>query len=92
MATVIGVRELQQHASRLIREVEQGRAEYRITVQGRDTGVILAASAGPDPAGSVPLVEAQRGRLWRDRLPQDTRRALLAQIEAQRDAMGLVGQ
>lgn len=86
------MRELQQHASRLVRAVEQGQAEYRVTVQGRDTGVTLARSGRRAPIGRVTLSQAVASGLWQGGSTSEARHDLLAQVESGRDAMGLVGQ
>ncbi|MCL2803772.1 MAG: type II toxin-antitoxin system prevent-host-death family antitoxin [Micrococcales bacterium] len=92
MTTSIGIRELQQHASRLVRAVEQGQAEYRVTVQGRDTGVTLSRSTGQAAASPVILAPGLASELWQGSLADDARRLLLANLEAGRDTMGLVGE
>ena len=89
--TTVGVRELQQHSSRLVRDVEQNDTEYRISVQGRDTGVVLTKNSGR-PVSGVLLSEVVARGLWRRNVPDEVRRQMLAEIEAGRDAVGFVGQ
>jgi len=89
--TTIGIRELQQHSSRLVRDVEQNDTAYRISLQGRDTGVILAKSATVRPPGAT-VAELRRRGLWNNDLPQSAKDRLLEFIEAGRDAVGRIGQ
>jgi len=92
MVTNIGIRELQQHASRLVREVEQGQAEYRVTVQGRDTGVTLARSDSQPRTSGATMAQVLASDLWQYGMPDEARRSLLARIEAGREAMGYIGE
>jgi len=87
----VGIRELQQHSSRLVREVEQGDVEYRISVQGRDTGVVLTKTTKPLAKG-VTAAEMMQSRWWSRELPESTRQALLEMVEKGRDAMGFIGE
>jgi len=88
---IVGVRELQQHASRLVHDVEQGRAEYRVTVQGRDTGVALTQVGEIDVARVVTAADLIASPLWRHPIPEDIRQKMLDAIETGREAMGYVG-
>ncbi len=83
----IGVRELQQYTSRVIRDVEAG-DEYEITVQGRPTGVVLTRILPPHRGATID--EVRRSSLY-SRPDDDTRRALLEMVERRRDAAGYVG-
>ena len=87
----VGIRELQQHASKLVLDVEQGRAEYHLTVQGRDTGVRLVRAAETRPERVVTAVALTSSPLWRRLMPEDARKQLLDAVEAGREAMGYVG-
>jgi len=87
----VGIRELQQHSSRLVREVEQGGVEYRISVQGRDTGVVLAKTTQPLTNG-VTADKLMQSRWWNGKVPDSVQQALLDMIEAGRDAMGYIGE
>jgi len=89
--STVGIRELQQHSSSLVRDVEQGNVEYRITVQGRDTGVMLTKAAATRPRG-VSLADVRRSGLWDSNLAQPAKDRLLEFIEAGRDEVGFVGQ
>lgn len=85
----IGVRELQQHASRIIREVEAGEGDYVVTVQGRATSVVIAKGAGDIAEGATAQqVLATPFALDRD---DEVTRALLEMLEAGRDASGTIG-
>jgi len=92
MARLIGIRELQQHASRLVHDVEQGRAAYRVTVQGRDTGVMLAKASDARLAATATASQVMASEWWQRALPDQVRPRLLAAVEEGRDAMGLVGE
>jgi len=92
MATLIGIRELQQHASRLVQDVEQGRAAYRVTVQGRETGVMLTKASGARVAATVTAAQVIASEWWQRELPDQVRLRMLAAVEEGRDAMGLVGE
>jgi len=92
MVVTVGVRELQQHSSRLVRDVEQGVAEYHVSIQGRDTGVMLTKVQPTATHRGVPASQALSGPLWNREISEDARQQLLAWIEAGRDAMGSVGE
>ena len=87
----IGVRELQQHASRVVRDVEQGRAEYRITVQGRDTGVVVTSAPTPRFGYGVTAAEAIAKGMWSRPIPEHIKQKMLSDIEAGREAEGYIG-
>lgn len=89
MVTAIGLRDLQQHASKYVRAVEQGEAEYRVTVHGRDTGVVLTKAAPHETSLGVPLENIGLAP-WQTPMSDETKKALLAMIEAGRDAPGIV--
>jgi len=91
MAMTVGIRELQQHASQLVRDVENG-IEYHITVQGRDTDVMLTKTSAMSPRTGVSAAEAMNSAWWKRELPEATRQRLLAGIEAGREASGYVGE
>lgn len=87
----IGIRELQQHASKLVRDVEQGRAEYRITVQGRDTGVMVTSAPSLSRSPGVLASDVMNSPWWQYKIPEDIRQKMLDDVEAGRDASGYVG-
>lgn len=91
MVTTIGIRELQQRASMLVRNVEQGEVDYRITVQGRDTGVRLTKEK-PVTVRCQTLANALTNQWWGQTISDEARQRLLDEIEAGRDAMGLVSE
>lgn len=80
---------MQQHASRIIREVEAGESEYRVTVQGRATSVVIA-KATSDLTGGATAEQVLAASFALDR-DDETTRALLEMLEAGRDASGTIG-
>jgi len=91
VTATVGIRELQQHASKLVSDVGQGRAEYHLTVQGRDTGVRLVRAAETRPQRVVTAADLADSPLWRRSMPEDVRKRMLDDIESGREAMGYVG-
>jgi len=87
----IGIRELQQNASKYVREVEEGRAVYRVTVQGRDTGVSLAKDTSGSESRGIRASDLAQSVWWRRQIPEDVKQKMLAFVEEGRDASGYVG-
>jgi len=88
---MIGIRELQQHASKLVREVQTGKADYRITVQGRDTGVALTP-APTTPGKPVASADPDHGGTWDSHVSPEAKQRLLDFIEKGREDMGYIGE
>ena len=92
----IGIRELRQHASRIIKSAEDG-AEYRVTNHGQDTGVTI--SRRHVPAANVSSRQASGGAspdrvqvsgVYDQQRPVDYENLMLALVERGRDASGTV--
>jgi prevent-host-death family protein len=89
-ATAIGVRELQRDASRLIREVQEEGRTFRITIHGRDTGVVLTYQ-GRDPQRGATFEEVMTSPLYRFK-GQAVIDAQLAELERGRDRSGRISE
>lgn len=84
----IGVRDLQQQASRVIRDVESGAQEYLVTVQGRATDVVIVRRE-PRHAGGT--VEQALASALADRQHDQVTAELISGLEAGRDGAGVLG-
>jgi prevent-host-death family protein len=89
MSTMIGIRELQQNASRFVREAENG-TEFEITSQGRPTGVTLAKVKQPRRRGAT-LEELLASQNRRPQLSDEAAARLLRFVDEGREAAGYVG-
>jgi len=83
----IALRELQRDTSRLVRDVEETGATYRVTVQGRSTAVVLHRQTVP-PSGAT-VGQARASALYEDK-PAEVLAAQLAELERSRDEAGWV--
>lgn len=88
----IGIRELRQHASRIVKAAEHGTV-YRVTSHGKDTGVTIALRrSDAEPTGQAGAFVEQARRVVRDGdRPPGFEAALLALVEEGRDTSGRVG-
>ncbi|MDR0283785.1 MAG: type II toxin-antitoxin system Phd/YefM family antitoxin [Propionibacteriaceae bacterium] len=84
----IGVRELQRELSRVVREVEDDGATYRITLQGRPTTVVL----GRTPTHRGASLTAVRGSALYEPKPPGVAATQLAELVRSRDRAGRVGE
>jgi prevent-host-death family protein len=83
--SLIGVRELREQASEVIRRVRQDRAEYVITYQGRPVAIILPLDAG---RAEKEMVQASKKAVlgsWEryERLAEELRRDWPADLSTQ---------
>ena len=83
--SLIGVRELREQTSEVIRRVREERAEYVITYQGRPVAVILPLDTAQ---AEVEMVEASKHAVlgnWEryERLADEIRRAWPADVSTQ---------
>ncbi len=83
--SLIGVRELREQTSEVIRRVRQDRAEYVVTYQGRPVAVILPLDAG---RAEKEMVQASKKAVldgWEryERLAEELRRAWPADLSTQ---------
>ncbi|MDR1264051.1 MAG: type II toxin-antitoxin system prevent-host-death family antitoxin [Propionibacteriaceae bacterium] len=85
---LIGIRELQREASRVVRSVEEDGAAYRVTVQGRPTRAVLGAAQPPPPGASPARVRASD--LYQG-ITAETATFWTAEIDAARAAEGRPG-
>jgi antitoxin (DNA-binding transcriptional repressor) of toxin-antitoxin stability system len=85
---MIGIRELQREASRVVRSVELDGATYRVAVQGRPTDVVLRATSSRESGATVG--RARASDLYRD-LGPDLAAAWVAEIDSAREAQGQLG-
>ncbi len=83
--SLIGVRELREQTSEVIRRVRQNRAEYVVTYQGRPVAIILPLDAG---RAEREMVQASKKAVldsWEryERLAKELRRAWPADLSTQ---------
>jgi len=83
--SLIGVRELREQTSEVIRRVRQDRAEYVVTYQGRPVAVILPLDAG---RAEKEMVQASKKAVldgWEryERLAEELRRAWPTDLSTQ---------
>ncbi len=83
--SLIGVRELREQASEVIRRVRQDRAEYVVTYQGRPVAIILPLDAGQ---AEKEMVQASKKAVlgsWEryERLAEELRRVWPADLSTQ---------
>ena len=83
--SLIGVRELREQTSEVIRRVRQDRAEYVVTYQGRSVAVILPLDAG---RAEREMVQASKKAVlgnWEryERLAKELRRAWPTDLSTQ---------
>ena len=83
--SLIGVRELREQTSEVIRRVRQDRAEYVVTYQGRPVAIILPLDAG---RAEREMVQASKKAVlgsWEryERLAEELRRAWPADLSTQ---------
>jgi len=83
--SLIGVRELRQQTSEVIRRVREDRAEYVVTYQGRPVAIILPLDAG---RAEKEMVQASRKAVldnWEryERLAEELRRAWPTDLSTQ---------
>jgi prevent-host-death family protein len=85
----IGARQLQAHASRIVKNVQQDAEEHRVSVRGRDTGVVISLDARRKPARrGASAAEMLASPLYTDTKPEEVARGQIAIVEAGRDASG----
>lgn len=93
MPELVGIRELRHHAADIISAAESGQA-FRVTVRGKDTGVLIAkqppATLPPEPRQGLTLDQIRHAGLH---TPTSDRfqSAMLEIVERGRDAAGRVG-
>ena len=83
--SLIGVRELREQTSEVIRRVRQDRAEYVVTYQGRPVAIILPLDAG---RAEREMVQASKKAVlggWEryERLAEELRRAWPTDLSTQ---------
>jgi prevent-host-death family protein len=93
----IGIRELRQHASRIIEAAELG-TTYRVTNHGKDTGVLIgkgdASRRGAEPErrrGATPDQIVSTG-VYDSPKPESYEQEMLRIVERGRNESGRVGE
>ena len=83
--SLIGVRELREQTSEVIRRVRQDRAEYVVTYQGRPVAIILPLDAGRVEKEVVQASKKAVLGSWEryERLAEELRRAWPADLSTQ---------
>lgn|GEM_PF-1682656 len=89
MTTMIGVRELQRDASRIVRAVDAGDETFRVSIQGHPTDVVVTRETRPSRRGAT-LANVLASELYSAK-PPEVLAEQLAMLEAGRDAVGVVG-
>lgn len=94
MSEPVGIRELRQNASEIISAAEAGRT-FRVTVRGKDTGVVIARQSLTPPAQrrrGVTLAQIEQADLYAQSAPPGYEEAMHELVERGRDESGRVGE
>lgn len=89
----VGIRELRHNAADIIRAAEAGQA-FRVTVRGKDTGVVIAKQPPTPPAArrrGITLDQIRQAGLHTRPTSNRFQETMLEMIEGGRDAAGRVG-
>jgi|SRR5882672_3527439 prevent-host-death family protein len=93
----IGIRELRQHASRII-EAAEGGTTYRVTNHGKDTGVRIGTgdasrrSAEPERRRGATPDQIVSSGVYDSRKPESYEQEMLRIVERGRNESGRVGE
>lgn len=93
MSETVGIRELRHDAADIISAAEAGQA-FRVTVRGKDTGVVIARHPLASPAErrrGITLAQIQQAGLHTRETSDRFQDTMLDIVERGRDAAGRVG-
>lgn len=94
MSETVGIRQLRQNASEIISAAEAGE-QFRVSVRGKDTGVVIAKQPSTPPAQrrrGVTLAQISQAGSYAQPTPTGYEEAMLELIERGRDESGRVGE
>lgn len=93
MSETVGIRELRHNTADIINAAEAGRS-FRVTVRGKDTGVVIAKQP-PTPQAErrrgITLGQIQQAGLHTRSTSDRFQETMLEMVERGRDAAGRVG-
>ena len=93
MGETVGIRELRHNAADIISAAGAGHA-FRVTVRGKDTGVVIAKQPPTPPAErrrGITLEQIRQAGLHTRPTSEHFQEAMLDMVERSRDAAGRVG-
>ena len=93
MSETVGIRELRHNIADIISAAEAGQA-FRVTVRGKDTGVVIARQPPTPPAErrrGITLAQIREAGLHARPTSSRYQQTMLEVIERGRDAAGRVG-
>lgn len=93
MSETVGIRELRHHTADIISAAEAGRA-FRVTIRGKDTGVVIAKQPTTLPTQrrrGITLAQIKQAGLHAGPASDRFEEAMLEMVERGRDAAGRVG-
>lgn len=93
MSETVGIRELRHNTAGIINAAEAGQA-FRVTVRGKDTGVVIAKQPPTPPAErrrGITLDQIRQAGLYTRPTSAHYRQAMLEMVERGRDGAGRVG-
>ncbi|MDD4865740.1 MAG: type II toxin-antitoxin system prevent-host-death family antitoxin [Mycobacterium sp.] len=94
MSTPVGIRELRQHASKVIDAAEAGET-FHVTVRGKDTGVVIAKQSATPPLQrrrGATLAEIEQAGLYTQAPPTGYEEAMLDLVERGREDSGRISE
>ena len=93
VSETVGIRELRHNIADIISAAEAGQA-FRVTVRGKDTGVVIARQPSTPPAErrrGITLAQIREAGLHTRPTPSRYQQTMLEMIERGRDVAGRVG-
>ena len=93
MSETVGIRELRHNTADIIRAAETGQA-FRVTVRGKDTGVVIGKQPSTPPGErrrGATLAQVRQAGLHTRTTSAHYQQTMLDMIERGRDAAGRVG-
>jgi len=94
VSETVGIRELRQNASEIIYAAKAGQA-FRVTVRGKDTGVVIAKQPSTPPTQrrrGITLAQIEQAGIYAQPTPAGYEEAMLELVERGRDESGRVGE
>lgn len=93
MSETVGIRELRHNTADIINAAEAGQT-FRVTIRGKDTGVVIAKQPSSPPAErrrGITLAQIKQAGLHARPTSDRFEKAMLEMVERGRDAAGRVG-
>lgn len=93
MTEPVGIRELRHHTADIISAAEAGQA-FRVTIRGKDTGVVITRQIPERPAQrrrGISLTQIRQAGLYTRPTSTHYRQTMLDMVERGRDTAGRIG-